>query len=160
MSNGVTQLNTVKVVAFDPGQTTGVAVYFGGTLLLPVTNAQSQFATLNLDSTHIASLVQCWGDYCTDAGIIIVESFQLFPHKAKDQIGSTFPSVDVIGQIRMLAHLTEKTQCLVFQQPNCQTAISETMLRKYGVWQDRSNHERSALKHLIYHLRVLQNRRR
>jgi hypothetical protein len=81
-----------SVVAFDPGETTG-------------------FARLRIDA-----ILQEWGqldfddmtDYCNNFdpdGIeaIVVEKFQLFRKKAKQQIGSEFVTSQVIGLLRGVA---------------------------------------------------------
>lgn len=84
-----------KVVVFDPGVTTGVAFikYTGGR---------------NFDLLYVTQLV--WGErfsvnnYMKYAGRIVVEDFKLYETKARDQINSDFPSVQVKGIIECYAY--------------------------------------------------------
>ena len=47
--------------------------------------------------------------------IIVVESFRLYPHKAKSQIGNDFPSSQVIGIIELSAHIHHISYNVLFQ---------------------------------------------
>jgi hypothetical protein len=106
----------IKIFAFDPGQTTGVA-------LAHVTEDGKSFTLVKCEDilwedrfTSIHGLFKSEG-----AGHvhIVVENFRLFPHKAKEQIGSEFPSAKVIGTIEALCYVNMmEPGNIVFQVPS------------------------------------------
>lgn len=88
---------------------------------------------------------------------IVIESFKLFPHMAKAQIGSDFPSCQVIGQLKLLAYQTGLQTCLHFQNPDLQTMWPTAKLKKLGfMFSGMTAHETSALKHAVHYCRLIQ----
>lgn len=81
----------MKLLAFDPGQTTGWA-RFEDTIL---TGAGT-----------LSGLGAVWGlltDFKPDK--IVMEGFRLYPGRAAAKIYSSFPEIEVIGVIRLFAEL-------------------------------------------------------
>lgn len=76
-------------VAFDPGLTTGYCVFSDGNI---VTYDQVKFLEL------VGILEEL-----PKPDVVIYENFQLFKHKAKQQIGSKFETVQAIGMIKSWA---------------------------------------------------------
>jgi len=88
----------LHLVALDPGLTTGWSLWRaspdddGGK---PALVASGQTLTWHgLD-----------GIIDGDIGVVVAEAFRLFPHRSKEQIGSDFPSAQVIG---VVGYLCEK----------------------------------------------------
>ena len=91
----------INIFAYDPGQTTGYC------------------QTVVQDDGFSFEVKECreiaWDEALPIIGnlftwvrkesIVVVESFHLFPHKAKSQIGSGFPSVRIIGVIETYAYM-------------------------------------------------------
>jgi len=132
----------MKVLAFDPGETTGWA-FFEDAALGPTTG------TLELwgGPQGIYDLID---KYTPD--FIVVENFRLFPHRQREQVGSTFPTVKVIGVIEYIAEGWSIP--VVFQEPGDRKQVK-------GWWSTDflpkgmriTPHERSALQHAILFLR-------
>ena len=122
-------------VAFDPGLTTGWAVFDDGKL---VNKGQTKFLELltELDGLPVPNLV-------------VYEDFQLLPHKAKAQIGSKFETIQAIGMIKAYAH---KHKCgVVVQRPGV-----KKIAEKWTGVRPPKNHAQShwvdAFNHGAYHL--------
>uniref|UniRef100_A0A6M3J3J4 Holliday junction resolvase RuvC n=1 Tax=viral metagenome TaxID=1070528 RepID=A0A6M3J3J4_9ZZZZ len=81
----------MKILAIDPGQTTGV-------LLMDTHTGSTLGAELRLWE-RLDALIQR-----TKPDVIVYEAFRLYPHLAKAQIGKSFPTVQVIGVIKYLAN--------------------------------------------------------
>ena len=151
----------MPIIAFDPGETIGVAILANEWPPQPASLWTGELAWNDTEA-----LCTCWplwvgfsGEAHPDA--IIIETFKLFPHLAKQQIGSEFPAVQVIGQLRLLAHQTGLTPCLIFQQPDVQKMWSDEKLQKLGLTlYGLSPHEKSALRHCVHYLRSQHNKRR
>jgi hypothetical protein len=90
----------VRLASFDPGQTTGYCV-------IDIQDDGKDFSVHRCDEipweARFANI-----DYIfinDTPQIIVVEQFRLYPHKAKVQIGSIFPSVRVIGIIETMCYI-------------------------------------------------------
>lgn len=140
------------VCAFDPGGTTGFAVVdidFGN----------------NVPTYHVIDMkeIKDFDDYNTffvkhviwapdTPAAVLVERFNLFPHKAQAQIGSDFPSAQWIGVIRYTLHTHKMDKILRFQTPEQKSIITNEMLRNRldVVSLPSSEHIRDALRHIIF----------
>ena|SRR3990167_5816485 len=163
----------MRIVSFDPGKTTGVCCL--ATSSWPP-NPSTTFTT-NIADDDYEDLMAVWKRLCifqplgetavyslpyqpppASMGLaIVIESFRLFPDKARAQIGSDFPSSQVIGQLKLLAYQTGLTTCLHFQNPDIQTMWPVNKLKKFGyTFSGMTAHETSALKHAIHYCRLLQ----
>lgn len=123
-------------LAIDPGETSGWATFKeDGSLdkMGSVLGRESVYALL--------SSVQPW--------VIIVEDFELFPWKSRDQAFSKFEAVRVIGAIELWAYAKQRSVHL--QKPSIKTVgymwagITKAKLK-------RDSHERDAYVHGVYWL--------
>jgi len=128
----------MRVLAFDPGKTTGWALvdgtHYEGGELLSWYGADRLIIKLHPD-------------------VVVVESFRLFPHMAKTLIGSTFPTVEVIGTLK---YMTEHHMgCpLVLQEPSEAKQIRRLPPKeRLPIGHKLSPHEKSALQHAILYLK-------
>lgn len=138
------------VIAFDPGETTGYAaaeVDFSGSgvptfNLLEATEIKTYY---ELDAVFTRK-IDLFGD------VVIVEAFNLFPTKAKAQIGSTFPAAEMIGTIRYIMHMHHCEGQLVMQTPHQKERITDQMLRDHIMAHLHSSpHVRDALRHIVFY---------
>lgn len=99
-------------VAFDPGVTTGVACWnetCNDRMGTPVfvanldRNELSEFLFVRLPGKHTQ--------------VIIYEEYKILPHKARAHIGSTVPTIEVIGAIKEAAKLCKVTK-IIAQSPS------------------------------------------
>lgn len=148
------------VAAYDPGVTTGFCVMQAEWPPLE----QSLLVTRNIKT--LEELVRSFTvlletnklEGC-ELVAIVVETFKLFPHMAKEQIGSDFPSSQIIGAIKLLAHLHQVTPLLVWQPPSIQTNWPNNQIKKYHLSSPNwTTHEYSATKHCLQWVRVDYNR--
>lgn len=96
---------TIRVIAIDPGKTTGIVI----------ANCQTpkQFEIeLAFDLVWDDRLQWLESSFPLDADHIVIESFNLFKHKAKAQIGSDFPAVQMIGAVEMRVAMAEEYMAL------------------------------------------------
>ena len=120
-------------LAFDPGKTTGWALFDGMGQVLKTGQA-------NLD--ELIDLTEEWAKM--PIGTIIYESFVLFRHKARQQTGSKMEASQAIGIIKTLARKTDAT--LVEQDPTIKSLAQKwTQLKPIGDhaqshWVDAFNH--------------------
>lgn len=130
------------ILAVDPGNSTGVVMW------------DSERQTVE----HVCTL-RLWRGLdvlLASADVVVYESFKLFPHLAREQTGSDFPSCQVIGVIRYLVEtmgVGAVPPSVVVQQPSNQakSLFKEGHLKAWG-FQWGSPHELSAIRHLCYYL--------
>lgn len=125
----------MKILALDPGKTTGYILYE------PDTHTVLEKGELELFD-RVDDLISL-------ADFVIYESFGLFEHKAKDQIGSEFEACQVIGVIKYFLKKTGKDY--VVQKPSDQIFFDDKKLAKLNM-RSKSNHINSATKHLLMYL--------
>lgn len=104
----------MAIVAIDPGLTTGVVIATHNAGEIKILEA---FEVAWKDRMRFpgffARLAQ--GPLPVDA--VVVESFRLFPHKFKHQVGSFFPSVRVIGVVETACYLAGLDNAIHFLEP-------------------------------------------
>jgi hypothetical protein len=121
-------------LAFDPGKTTGWAMFDGNGQII-------QYGQASLD--ELIDLTEEWARVWP-ISTIIYESFVLFRHKARQQTGSKMEASQAIGIIKTLARKTDAT--LVEQDPTIKSLAQKwTQLKPIGDhahshWVDAFNH--------------------
>lgn len=93
--------------------------------------------------------------------VLVIESYRLFGHKAKEQSGSSLETPMLIGYLQMVAY--EFNVPVVFQDPSRKSRFADDILVKLGIIEKKGNkyffkgemtnlHQRDALRHdLIYY---------
>lgn len=81
------------IIAFDPGDTTGVAIF------------STQGELKQMTQLDLQSLIDFLGGYEAPVALVIVEDFRLFKKKAMQQVGSQMPAPQVIGAIKTFASM-------------------------------------------------------
>ena len=145
----------MKVVAIDPGETTGYAVVEWDTssAKIPLKAPKNSFkvSTGELEGySNIKALISK-----ENPDKVIYEGFKLYPWKAKNKIWSNFPTVEVIGVIKYLMETYFPDIELVEQLPKDKKFYDNPKLKKLGIYDDRSAHERDGLRHAFYYLTML-----
>jgi hypothetical protein len=128
----------VKYVAFDPGETTGVAVFdeFGDVI------RYWQIYTLGALLEFLETV-----DQCSD---FIVEDFKIFGHKAKSQIGSRGPAQQAIGVIQ--AHCQKHPKKNIWLQPASVKSIAAKWTQVKVPTNHANSHQVDAYLHGSYFL--------
>ena len=87
---------------------------------------------------------------------LVIESYRLFGHKAKEQSGSSLETPMLIGYLQMVAY--EFNVPVVFQDPSRKSRFSDDILTKLGIIEKKGRmyyfkgevtnlHQRDALRH-------------
>lgn len=139
----------MRIVSFDPGETTG----FCEALVNPHDDGKFQV----VKSAKIAWGDRFWVnqllagvDEAPPPDTIVVESFHLYAHKAKDMIGNSFKSSEMIGIISTYAHIQGLLERMVFQPASCMTRVQ--ILPEHAPHLLESEHARDAYRHLRYYI--------
>lgn len=97
--------------------------------------------------------------------VCVIESYRLFGHKSKEQIGSSLETPQMIGYLEMVCY--ELMIPVVYQDPTTKSRHADDVLLKIGVIEKKSNklyykgeltnlHMRDALRHCMYYQRKLK----
>lgn len=98
----------------------------------------------------------------TMPNVIVIESYKLFGHKAKQQSGSSLETPQLIGFIEMVAF--QHNIPVVFQDPSSKVRVADDILTRMGVFEKKgrsyycqghktSLHERDSIRHGIFYIR-------
>lgn len=106
-------VNNPLVIGIDPGKTTGVCI-----ARLPTARPDIPEISARLGEIEVLAAYEILWDFRLEdietlfstprvGGVeaIIVEAFHLYPNKAEAQIGSSFPSVQIIGIVEAMARV-------------------------------------------------------
>jgi len=127
------------IVAIDPGaKHTGVAIH------------PPPCACATLDTSAHLRPVWAWLQEL-DPDVCVVESFHLYPHKARAMTGSSFRTVEVIGVVKLWCELNGKQ--VVMQGASEVKLIRARHLEPLDA-SPSDAHQTSALKHLAHYLRI------
>lgn len=145
--------NAIKVIAFDPGTSTGWAT---GYILdgQPVVTASGYGPWKDVALRYTKTM----RNPTTCIPVVVYESFRLRKNEALKLAGSDFPVVQMIGIIKNEAWNAPKMVTLVTQEPSDKPTIDQMMggTKNYLPPPASENgksveHERDALRHLWYY---------
>lgn len=155
----------MKTVSFDPSGnfaegkgTTGIAVGLEGSL----PHRLADISAKDYESKHAYWFAHKEFIEETFPDLIIIESYKLFGHKSKQQIGSSLETPQLIGYLEMVAY--EMGIPVVFQDPSTKQRHTDEILVKLNILEKRGGkfyfkgeltnlHKRDALRHYLYYLR-------
>lgn len=149
---GMPHVMAVKhVIAFDPGRTTGFCEIRVHETLLGFEIVQTREIAWE-DRFSIGSLL---GDIVSkinpdsyELEAVVVEAFRLFPHKKDSQVGSDFPSSQVIGIIEAYCHDKGIYEKLVYQPSGNIQRVQ--VLPEHANFTMGSEHKKDAYRHARY----------
>lgn len=132
MKSKAKELKDIKyrVMGFDPGNSTGICIAGKGDLL-------TYLIKNNLKAIH-----DCMQKVKPD--IVVIEDFRLYANKAREQIGSDFYTVRVIGAIELTAKLMDVPYVK-------QGASIKNFTRLEGCPSPACIHEQDAYRHVWYY---------
>jgi len=125
----------MRGIAFDPGGTTGYAVFSDS----PHDITAGDFEYFKLINQLISKV---------EPDIIVIEAFRLYPWKAKHKTWSSFPEVEVIGAIKHECYL--RNIPWVEQGADTKQLFDDSKLRTLGFWKGLSTHGRDACRHALF----------
>lgn len=140
-------LSEKTVIAFDPGELTGVFLWTG----------KGSDISDHPDYEHLRS--ECenaikdkyWFGYAIrEIDVVIIESFRVYPHRANALKQDPVIPARIIGMLDFVAYYHSIP--VVFQSASeCKGFWTVERLKEQGYWAD-NKHERDALKHCLYYL--------
>jgi len=147
----------MKILAVDPGRTTGICVLESDqTNSIRVAMANQipwEVRKLQLWAL-IAGTSVTWPLGQPDA--IVIEDFKLRPGRAMEQIGSDFPSVHIIGMVEGFHFALQQTCPIVYQTPAIIGRVQ--ILPPHEKLLAGQEHAKDAYKHARYYLITKANK--
>lgn len=140
----------MKVMAVDPGVTTGIAVWESK---WPGWRAESFSARQVDEQLAAAEIVRSWVDPPGPPrlDVLVCESFRLSAGTVKKSQAGSLVTIELIGMLRWLAHRANVP--FVLQSPADAEAFSTNdKLNLLGWWTPGLEHARSATRHLVLYL--------
>jgi len=134
--------NLTRVVALDPGETTGVAVFEGPRKLY-----EDQLTTKDVPAAakRLAEMIDAWG-----AKVVVCEDYRVYAWKIRQHAWSSLHTPRLIGAIELVCHVGGIL--LVKQSAQvAKTFCTDEKLDQWGVNSDR-RHSRDAIRHACYYL--------
>lgn len=144
-----------RILVFDPGMMTGIALFERGQLTACQTASEEEMirACGKGQSDSFSDRTPVFKAVLLHA--IVVERFTLYPGMALRMINSSFVSAQVIGMIRVLAsyHLLNPVYQAASQAKNL---VTDELLKTYDPHRLlKTKHERDAARHGVYFLNKL-----
>jgi len=133
----------IKVVSFDPGETTGMCVFEGSKLMLA---SQYKAKTVPEGAAFIHDFLESWRP-----DVVVMEMYRIYSWKAEDHSWQNLFTPRLIGAIQYICHtlklpLTEQTA----QQ--AKGFCTDERLRAWGLYQEGQRHARDSIRHACYYL--------
>ena len=135
----------ISVLAFDPGHTTGWAMFENGTL-----HECGEIDTSDM-ITAVKEIDLIIGSYSPT--VVVMEDYRVYRWRAKHHIGSELLTVQVIGAIQTIAIQEGITD--IFQQPAhiAKGFCTNAKLQEWEFYQEHGDkHANDAIRHGCYYL--------
>lgn len=136
-----------RLLALDPGETTGVAGFTADAEEAVLTYA-NQIKTWPLE-VGVSQLTKLLDSQTPD--VVVFESYQVYEWKTSEHSWSQIPTVQVIGAVKTL--LIQRD--IPYYTQTAQVAkkfVDDEKLEKWGFWHKGMRHARDATRHGCYFL--------
>lgn len=133
------------LLGFDPGATTGACV-FEGTKLTYAVHLPS--ADLSLAVTAYTRFIE---RYSTNGIEVVMEDYKVYPHYAKQHVGSNLLTPRLIGAIEVLC---DQRGIPYHKQMagDPKRFVTDTKLKEWGFYYTGLKHARDAIRHGCFYL--------
>jgi len=127
-------------MALDPGETAGLVVTIFD---------HQKFELVQVGEFAYAGIIGSLSTMLEDfkPKVVICESFRLYQHKAKAQIHSSFPTVEMIGMLKAVCWLNGLDDPIM-QSPTCKGNVN--ILPRHRLTVGSSPHVQDAYRHFRY----------
>lgn len=105
----------MKILAIDPGKTTGVCYAEWDLLHIPNAKTPLDVNTTKLFEVHWENRFVMGDLVALPTDVIVIENFRLYANATKDLIGAEFPSSQIIGIVEYCAYKLGKLNTIVKQ---------------------------------------------
>lgn len=147
-SRGTTMPVGKAVLCFDPGHTTGWAMF------LPVDGVYGLHCSGEIDTDDMEKAPDAIGDLIDTFSphIVVIEDYRVYKWRAKHHAGSTLLTARVIGCIETLAYIEPVEH--IYKQPAhiAKGFCDDAKLREWGFYVEGEKHARDAIRHGCYFL--------
>lgn len=137
-----------RVVALDPGETTGACYFLG-----PDIQDARQIATkeMPLAAVAVREYIQDMFGGHGPLDAVVIEEYRVYSWKAEDHSWQSMHTSRLIGAVQLICH--DKGVPL-FQQSaqNAKGFCTDDKLQAWGLWQKGERHARDAIRHAVYHM--------
>ena len=134
------------LVCFDPGGTTGYAIFNNLELKHQGQIDTSDRRTSSHRFMEVAGLIEDWSNVR-----VVIEEYRIYGWKADDHTWSDLHTAKIIGQIEALTSLRD-IPLFVQGAQQAKSFASDDKLKDWGFWIKGQRHARDAIRHGIHHL--------
>jgi hypothetical protein len=140
---------TPRILAFDPGETTGACNFYGAELKEAV-----QLPTGLMPTAAVA--VRNWiNQYTEETGFkpdaIVIENYRVYSWKTDDHAWAEMHTSRLIGAIELICH----DLGIPLHKQSAQNAkgfCTDDKLKAWGFWMRGERHARDAIRHAVFYL--------
>jgi len=133
-----------RILAFDPGHTTGWAFFHHGEL-----NNHGQ-----IDTTSIEACVRhapiLFADY--KPHVVVIEDYRIYKWRQKQHVGSDMLTTRVIGCLETLCVMDFVPHIVKQPAQVAKGFCDDKKMREWGYWMKGERHARDAIRHGCYFL--------
>ncbi len=138
----------MRVIAVDPGETTGVAQFDD---LAGVETVDAWHVEGQMDAVEFVRDRMGWGPL----NVLVVEEFRISSGTARKTRGGSNTAIEIIGALRWIAHA--RGVPFVLQSPSdVMGFMTNDKLKRIGFYVP-NEHARDAVRHLAYYLVQIGN---
>ncbi len=133
------------ILAFDPGHTTGYAIFHGCAL----------HESGEVDTDDMEKATEKLGEViaCTHPYIVVIEDYRIYKSRAKHHIGSSILTARIIGCIETLCYVNIQPPTIVKQPAStAKTFCTNTKLKEWGFYKKGERHALDAIRHGCYYI--------
>lgn len=131
-----------RILAFDPGHTTGWALFELGTLL----------ESGQIDTTSISACLESAQPlfHLYNPEVVVMEDYRIYKWRQKQHVGSEMLTVQIIGCLQTLA-IQDFVNHIVKQPASVAKGFcDDKKLKEWDYWQTGQRHARDAIRHGCY----------
>lgn len=129
---------TARLLALDPGDTTGWSFFEEGML--------SDAGQVPGERQNIGRLL-----LLHQPGVVVCEEYRIYGNKAMEHVGSTVPTLRLIGALELLCEQQEIP--LTFQSArDAKGFVTDPKLRQWGYYRQSLGHGTDSIRHGCYYL--------
>lgn len=133
--------------AIDPGETTGVACFYGLELKL---YGQIKATTPPEAGTRLRNHLLDNAHHTQRPSVVVSESYRPFAHKIQQHIGNPLFTPQVIGALKLITSMANIPH--VEQAPHqAKGFMKDERLKEWSLWLPGKQHARDAIRHACYY---------
>ncbi len=138
-----------RVLAIDPGETSGIALFENGKLLsVDQIDGTEYDGDFNREMSQQLSLTSLFIRACPTH--VVVEDYKVYAHKTKEHTWSSLHTPKLIGAISLLCG--QRGLQPIMQMASCKQFVTNDKLKAWDMYTTGQQHARDAIRHGCYFL--------